>query len=137
MHLLTVFANNILPVLLLAGAGFSLGKIFHLDPRTLGRVIFYVFSPLLVFDLITRSRLSFGEIGLMIGCAASIMLGSLALAFLLGKLLRLECPTLMAVLLTSLVGNNGNYGLPLSHLPLERKRWPMPAFTLSLSEKRV
>ncbi len=113
MPLIVIFANNILPVLLLAGAGFALGKIFQLDPRPLGRVIFYVFSPLLVFDLITRSRLSFGQIGLMMGFAASVMLSTLTLAFLLGKTLRLERPVLTAVLLTSMVGNNGNYGLPI------------------------
>jgi predicted permease len=113
MPLLAIFANNLLPVLLLAGAGFALGRIFKLDPRPLGRVIFYIFSPILVFDLLTKSRLSMGEIGVMMGFAASVMLGTLALAFLLGKLMRLERTVLTAVLLTSLVGNNGNYGLPI------------------------
>ncbi len=113
MPLFTIFANNLLPVLLLAGAGFALGKVFKLDPRPLGRVIFYIFSPLLVFDLITQSRLSFGEIGAMMGFAAAVMLATLGLAFLIGKLLRLERTVLTAVLLTSLVGNNGNYGMPI------------------------
>jgi hypothetical protein len=113
MPLFTIFANNLLPVLLLAGAGFALGRVFKLDPRPLGRVIFYIFSPLLVFNLITQSRLSFGEIGAMMGFAALVMLGTLGLAFLLGKILRLERTILTAVLLTSLVGNNGNYGMPI------------------------
>lgn len=113
MPLLNIFANNLLPVLLLAGAGFALGKVFKLDPRPLGRAIFYIFSPLLVFNLITQSRLSFGEIGAMMGFATAVMLGTLGLAFLLGKLLRLERTVLTAVVLTSLVGNNGNYGMPI------------------------
>ena len=62
MSLLSIFANNLLPVLLLMGAGFMLGKFLHLEPRPLGRVIFYVLSPLLVFNLITTSQLSFGPI---------------------------------------------------------------------------
>ena len=113
MSLLNIFANNLLPVLLLMGAGFLLGKTFHLEPRTLGRVIFYILSPLLVFNLITTSQLSFGKIGLMMGFALSVMLLTSSLGFLLAKLFRLERTAVMVVVLTCLIGNNGNYGLPI------------------------
>lgn len=113
MPLLTIFANNLLPVLLLAGAGFALGKALKLDPRPLGRVIFYILSPLLVFHLILQSHLSTQTIGLMMGFASCVMLAGASLAFLLGKVLRLERAALTVVVLTSLVGNNGNYGLPI------------------------
>lgn len=113
MPLLDIFASNLLPVLLLAGAGFGLGKALKVDPRPLGRVIFYILSPLLVFQLITQSQLSLETIGLMMGFAACVMLATAGLAFLLGKGLRLERAALSAVVLTSLVGNNGNYGLPV------------------------
>jgi hypothetical protein len=113
MPLLTIFANNLLPVLLLAGAGFTLGKTLKLDPRPLGRVIFYILSPILIFNLIIQSQLSLGTIGLMMGFAACVMLAAAGLAFLLGKILRLERAALTTVVLTSLVGNNGNFGLPI------------------------
>ncbi len=113
MSLLNIFANNLLPVLLLMGAGFMLGKFLHLEPRPLGRVIFYVLSPLLVFNLITTSQLSFGTIGLMMGFALSVMLLTASLGFLLAKLFRLERTAVMVVVLTCLIGNNGNYGLPI------------------------
>jgi hypothetical protein len=72
-----------------------------------------VLSPLLVFNLITTSQLSFGKIGLMMGFALSVMLLTASLGFLLAKLFRLERTAVMVVVLTCLIGNNGNYGLPI------------------------
>ncbi|MCS7011354.1 MAG: hypothetical protein NZL98_08290, partial [Anaerolineales bacterium] len=96
MPLLNLFLNNLAPILLLAGAGFLVGRILALDPRPLGRVIFYIFSPLLIFKLITQSRLPFAQILQMMGFAFGIMIGMVGLAFLLGKLSRLPRPTLAA-----------------------------------------
>lgn len=113
MPLLTIFINVLLPVLLLAGAGFLLGKILKVDPRPLGRVIFNILTPLLVFHLITQSQLSPGKIALEMGFAGTIMLAVGGLAFLLGKLMRLDRSARVAVILTSMFANNGNYGLPV------------------------
>jgi predicted permease len=113
MPLLNVFINNLLPILLLSGAGFVLGRALKLDSRPLGRIIFYVLSPLLVFNLLTGSKLAVESILLMMGYSASVMLIVTGIAFLLGKLFRLERTMLIVVILTSLFANNGNYGLPL------------------------
>jgi predicted permease len=113
MPLLNVFINNLLPILLLSGAGFVLGKALKLDSRPLGRIIFYILSPLLVFNLLTSSKLVVESIILMMGYSASVMLIITGIAFLLGKLLHLERTMLVVVILTSLFANNGNYGLPL------------------------
>jgi predicted permease len=113
MPLLNVFVNNILPILLLSGSGFALGKTLKLDSRPLGRVIFYILSPVLIFNLLTTSKLGVENIVLMMGYSASVMLIIGGIAFLLGKLFRLERTLLTAVVLTVLFANNGNYGLPL------------------------
>ena len=47
--LLSTFANNIFPIIILGGAGFALGKVLHVDSRGVGRIVFYVFSPVLIF----------------------------------------------------------------------------------------
>lgn len=109
----SIFANNILPILLLSGAGFVLGKTLKLDPRPLARIIFYIFSPVLVFNLITQSQLSLQTIFLMMAFSAAVMLTAAGLAFLTGKLLRLDRAALTVVVLTSMIANNGNYGLPV------------------------
>jgi predicted permease len=113
MALLNIFANNLLPILLLSGAGFALGRALKLDSRPLGRIIFYILSPVLIFNLIISSKLAVESIFLMMGYAATIMFLVAGIAFILGKLLRLERSALVAVVLTSLFANNGNYGLPL------------------------
>jgi predicted permease len=113
MQLFNIFANNILPVLLLGGAGSVLGKTLKIDPRPLGRVIFYILSPVLVFDLLTRNALPPDQIAFLAGYAAVGTLGMGGLAFLIGKLFRLDHGALIIVVLTSMCVNSGNFGLPL------------------------
>jgi predicted permease len=111
--LLTTFVNNLLPILLIGGAGFLIGKVLAIDPRTLGRVVFYLFSPLLVFDLLLNSQLNLGEALGTIGFASGVMLLLGLLALLLGRVIGLERPQMLVMMLTASFGNNGNYGLPL------------------------
>ncbi len=114
--LLTTFVNNLLPILLIGGAGFLIGKTLVVDPRTLGRVVFYLFSPLLVFNLLLNSKLNLHTAILTMGFTATVIAVMGILSFLLGKLFQLERPLLLAVILTASFGNTGNYGLPLVKL---------------------
>lgn len=111
--LASTFANNILPIILLSGAGFALGKLLHVDPRSLGRVVFYIFSPVLLFDLLVQNELNLGEAAIVIAFALCFILMIGVLTFLLGYLLKLERPALVAILITTMFANTGNYGLPL------------------------
>jgi malate permease and related proteins len=113
MSLINIFANNILPILLLSGAGFALGKTFEVDARPLGRVVFYILSPVLVFTLLTGNDLPLDRIAIMLGFTAAGTLTIAGLAFLIGKLFRLERGALIIVVLTSMCVNAGNFGLPL------------------------
>jgi predicted permease len=111
--LASTFANNILPILLLGGAGFALGKLLHIEGRSIGRVVFYIFSPVLIFNLLVQNHLNLSEaigIILLTVCTVSIM-GLLTYA--LGTLFKLERPALIAILVTTMFANTGNYGLPL------------------------
>ena len=111
--LLDTFANNLLPILVLSAAGFFLGKALSIDSRALGRVVFYVFSPILVFSLLLHVELRTDQI---LGTMAYAFLVSAAgglLALGLGRLLRLERPVLMALVITVAFANTGNYGLPV------------------------
>lgn len=111
--LASTFANNILPILLLGGAGFALGKLLHIESRSLGRVVFYVFSPVLIFDLLIQNRLNWSEaLGVMVLTICVVGIMGL-LTYLLGSFLKLERPALIAILITTMFANTGNYGLPL------------------------
>jgi predicted permease len=111
--LISTFANNILPIVLLAGAGFALGKMLQIDPRSLGRVVFYVFSPVLLFDLLVNNQLKITEAAVVAVFALCFILFMGAVTFLLGYFFKLERPALIAILITTMFANTGNYGLPL------------------------
>ena len=111
--LAATFANNILPIILLSGAGFVLGKLLHIDPRSLGRVVFYVFSPVLIFDLLVENQLELAEAAVVIAFVICFIFLIGALTFVLGYFFKLERPALVAILITTMFANTGNYGLPL------------------------
>ncbi|MCA1899784.1 MAG: AEC family transporter [Chloroflexi bacterium] len=113
-ELAATFSNNLLPIFLVGGAGFLLGKLFPIEPRSIGRVVFYIFSPLLVFDLMMKSALDLKQALTIVGFTTSVIAVMGAFAFLLGKLFRLDKAGLLAVILTVAFGNTGNYGLPLT-----------------------
>jgi predicted permease len=111
--LLPTFADNILPILLLSAAGWVLGKTLSVDSRSLGRVVFYVFSPILVFDLLLHVELQSGEILSTMGFALAVCTAGGILALITGRILGLQRPVLMALIITVAFANTGNYGLPL------------------------
>lgn len=112
-ELFTTFANNLLPILLIAATGYILGKTLTVDSRTIGRIVFYIFSPLLVFNLMVTSQLNFGQAITTVEFTAVVIVIMGVLAFIFGKIFQLERPQLLAVILTVAFGNTGNYGLPL------------------------
>jgi predicted permease len=112
-ELFNTFANNLLPIMLIAAAGYILGKTLTVDSRTIGRMVFYIFSPLLVFNLMVTSQLNLQQALTTVEYTMAVIAIMGIIAFLLAKLFRLERAHLLAVVLTVAFGNTGNYGLPL------------------------
>jgi predicted permease len=113
-NLVALFIDNLLPILIIAGVGFLLGKWFKITPRSLSQVIFYIFSPALVFRLLTQSQLTNQDILSTILFATTLLTILGLLTWLGGKILRLDRRMMAAVLLTALFMNAGNYGLPVT-----------------------
>ena len=111
--LFTTFANNLLPIMLISAAGFALGKTLHIDSRSVGRVSFYFFGPVLIFSLLTHSDLPASEIAKTGALVIGVTLVSGLLALAGGLALKLERRVLISTLVTAMFANNGNYGLPL------------------------
>lgn len=111
--LLSTFANNLLPILVLSGAGFMLGKFLSVDSRTIGRVVFYIFAPMLVFDLLLQNDIKVNEAISVVVFAMTIILIMGLFTLTLGLAMKLERSVLTAILITTMFGNSGNYGLPL------------------------
>ena len=113
-NLLRLFADNLLPILLVAGAGYMAGKWLNVEARSISRVVFYLFSPCLLFDLLTTNQFEAGDMLRMVGFAVVSILTVGAITWTLGRLLKLERKMLAAVLLCTLTLNAGNYGLSLN-----------------------
>lgn len=113
IELFNTFANNLLPILLIAAAGFVLGRTLTVDSRTIGRMVFYIFSPLLVFNLMVTSQLNLNQALTTIGYTTAVIAVMGGIAFLLGKIFQLQRSHLLALIITVAFGNTGNYGLPL------------------------
>ena len=113
-ELFTLFFNNLFPILLAAGIGFVLAKWLKINPRPLSQVVFYVFSPVLVFNLIKNSQLSNQDILRTLAFALILMICIGLLTWLIGGLLRFDRKMMAAVMITAIFMNAGNYGLPLT-----------------------
>ena len=114
IELIALFLNNLLPIFLIGSAGYFLARWLKVDPKPVSQIIFYVFSPCLVFVLLTENKLEDSAVVTMMAFAAVVMLLVGLLTFGAGKLLRLDRSMLSAVLITVVFMNAGNYGLPVN-----------------------
>ena len=108
-----LFLNNLLPIFLAAGAGYLLARNLKLNPRVLSQVVFYVFSPCLIFTLLIQSKLSNEDIFITISSTGIFILLVGLITWLGGKALRLPRGQMAALLVTGMFMNAGNYGLPV------------------------
>jgi hypothetical protein len=113
-QLVILFVNNLLPIFLVAGVGYLAAKYLQVTPHSISQISFYLFSPCLIFNLLTTSQLSSEDITSMAGFTIVSILALGALTGLIGWLLRLERHLLAAILITIMFGNAGNYGLSLT-----------------------
>ena len=110
---MTVLLNVILPVILVAGVAALAQRYVKLDLRTTSRAAFYLFAPALVFDSLANSTIGGAEFGLIAVAVVAVTLVLWGLGEVVGRLLRLKGPTLSAFLLSILLVNAGNLGLPI------------------------
>lgn len=113
-RLLPLFADNILPIFLAAGAGFLIAKYLGVAARPVSQVSFYIFSPALLFRLLTTSNLTSTDIARMGGFNIATTLALGAAMLLLALLLRFDRRMIAALVLVTMFNNSGNFGLSLN-----------------------
>lgn len=111
--LITVFIDNIGPIFIIIGIGWLVGRYIAIDARQLGRMLFNVFTPALVFRSLSTSEVSLSEFGLLFGLMAFLIVLLAVLAFLVAKLQGSDRIAWSGVILAAICPNDGNLGLPI------------------------
>jgi malate permease and related proteins len=118
--LLEIFANDLLPVFAIAGAGFLLARFSGVQVNGVSRLTFHVLAPALVFNVLVTSTLDAAQSSrmalfyLLVAGSAAVMARVAAIP------LRLDRRMLSAFMLVVVCSNSGNYGLPVALLAFGR-----------------
>ena len=111
--LFSVFASDLLPIFVIAGAGFALARWLKASAVTLTHVVFYALLPCFAFRLLISSVATGRQFGLMVLLALIVMLAMAAVGVLLSLALRLSRAESTVFLLVVMFSNGGNYRLPV------------------------
>lgn len=111
-----VLTQNILPIFLVAGAGFWLRRHYGIAPKSVSHIVFNVFGPCLVFASLVGSQLPAEDLAELAAFALLTILIMGGLALFVGRLLRLSRTALVTLLIVIMFVNGGNYGLTFNQL---------------------
>lgn len=102
------------PIVMMVAAGFLLQRRLHLDTKSINRVVYFVLSPSLVYHSIVTLQFDPATTGRSLLFAGSHMLLMGLLAYGLARRWHYEGGLASAFIITTILMNNGNYGLPLN-----------------------
>lgn len=111
--MVSIFLDNLLPVLLCAALGFVIHRNLRLDIRAVSQLVFYIFSPSLVFHSLLTSEVGGAALARMTGFTLAVVVVMLAAGALTGWALRLDRRSWATLVVTSTFVNGGNFGLAI------------------------
>lgn len=131
--MLDTIYNVIFPILLAVGIGMIYGRLLKPDPKAISSAIIYVFAPFLVIEGFATADLPPDDllrIGALVVITALIMSGiGLGVARLLG----LDKRTASAFVLSVVLFNGANYGLPFNTFAFGMEAEQLTVITYSVS----
>ena len=108
----SVFAQVLLPILVVVASGYLLQRRLELDLQSVNRLSLYLLSPALIFSSLVQSRIEVTET-LRIGAFMTLFVISIgAVTWLVALVLQLDTIDRAALMLCVMFMNAGNYGLP-------------------------
>jgi predicted permease len=114
MNLLaSILLTDILPIFLIAGAGYLLARFAGAEIQTVSRVVFYVLMPCLAFRMLVLARVSDPNVWRLVVLAVLIMSSMGLVGYVAAKMLRLDVAHLQAFMMVTMFSNGGKYGLPV------------------------
>jgi predicted permease len=114
LGLLSILANVVLPVFLIAGVGFIARRALGLDPRPIARLSLYVLVPALLFNSLSTTTMGGDEIARIGAYAALLSVALIALGMAGSRLFGVTRSEASGLTLAVAFMNATNYGLPVS-----------------------
>lgn len=112
-ELFDIFFQNIVPILLIVALGYVVGRGKDIDPRSVGRVIFYIFSPALIFYSLATNTVQPAELVQIVLVMLVFVVLMTAIGLTVGRSSGASRLERASVVLGAICPNNGNFGLPL------------------------
>ena len=113
LFILDIFTQICLPLVVVVGAGWLMDRKFGLDLQTLVKLNLYLLVPAFIFVRLLDTEMKGDEGGLVVMSVFAVLLLCGLLSFIVSRFLGLEVATRKAHALSSMLGNNGNFGIPL------------------------
>jgi malate permease and related proteins len=109
-----LFFTVLLPILLLIGLGALLRRFRPLEMKTLSTLQVYLLVPAFLFVHVSESSLSFSQMAriAIVTLLSQLLLGALVVFVLIQR--KTPRATLSSILLSSVVFNAGNFGIPVA-----------------------
>lgn len=111
--IITEILNVVLPVFLLLGVGYIVGKYMSIDSKSVSDLSIYVFSPALFFYSISTSEMNMSDLGRIVLFAFTLFALFALFIHVMGMLFKWDVPYKNTLMLASGFPNAGNYGLPI------------------------
>lgn len=115
-YFIHILLQNIIPLCVMISIGFILQRIFQLDIRTLSKLNFYLFSPVIIFKMLYESNLSISVFGNVLLFFALYFTLLFVIAETFVRLRRYEGGMKSAMRNSILFYNSANYAIPLNQL---------------------
>lgn len=113
-NLANIFGTVLLPIVLIVGVGFAVGRLTRIDSRPLAVVVFYLFNPCLVFVSMAATPVSADLLGKLALQKMLVIVSLIIVANVVATALRLSPVLRGAFVLAVAFSNSGNFGLPVA-----------------------
>ena len=112
-ELISIFIDNMIPVLAIAAVGFFMRRRFAVDPRMISRMMFNVFSPALIFNALFIRDISGVDFLRVYGGTLLLSWTIAAISVLALRWRKIEPSEKAATLVSTFAFNGGNFGLSI------------------------
>jgi predicted permease len=126
----SIFLQVCLPLVVVVGVGFFMDRKFKLNLESLVKLNLYVMVPAFIFARLLDTPMAGHQAGrIMLACFSTLMLCGVA-SFAVGRVLHLNGASQKAHALASMLGNCGNFGLPLVTLAFGKEAAAVQVYAL-------